>query len=226
MKLRGINVTTILAIAGIVIIIGLVGTFVTHQYWNLAWIILLVLWCGTFLHTIMVGHLKIWERLVGRLAMPKDAQVLDMSAGRINDLLLVAKSMTAPGKVYGMGPWKKAGQAAKEKVSAAKVADRLKLVEGNVFNMDFPDRHFDYVLVDLAFHNISPAIERGRAIQEAGRVMKADGQLVIVDFEHIAEYQQMLANLGFNDIRVVNAGINGWWGGPWAATKIVIAKRI
>lgn len=223
MKLKGINIATFVTVASIVIIIGLVGTVASHQYWNLIWIILLLIWLSLLLHTTMVGHLKVMQTLVNHLEMHQNAQVLDLSAGRLNDLLVVAENLEAPGKVVGTGQWKK--EVAQARVNAAKLADRVKLVDANVFNMDFPDRHFDYVIVDLAFHNITPAIERGRALQEAGRVLKPAGELVIVDFEHIGEYQEMLGRLGFNNLRVVNAGVNGWWGGPWLATKILIAKR-
>lgn len=225
MKLKGINVTFILVAVSLVAVIGLIGTFASHQYWNLIWIAVLIAWLGIFLHTSTVGHLKVWQRLLDSLNLPKESRVLDLGAGRINDLLVIAKHLQAPGKVTGTGQWRQAQQTVQAQINAAQLADRVKLVDANVFNMNFTDRSFDYVFVDLAFHDITPAIERGRALQEAGRVMKPTGQLVILDFEHIAEYQQMLTNLGFHNLRVVNAGFNGWWGDPWLATKILIAQR-
>lgn len=226
MKLHGINVVTLVIAAILVILIGLIGTVASHQYWNLIWIILLALWTGILLHTITRGHARIWQDLVMRLNFGGHDQILDLCRGRLIDLLTLAKSLQLPAKVYGTGQWHQDSETVQKEVNAAQVADRVKLVDTDVFNLSFADRTFDAVLVDLAFHNISPALERGRAIQEASRVLKADGTLAIVDFAHIGEYQQMLANLGFKNIRVVNPGFNGWWGSPWPTTKVLIAKRL
>lgn len=225
MKLRGINVVTILAVAFLVIVFGLLGTFVSHQYWNLIWLVLLLAWTLILLHTLTQGHLKIWQALVDRMEFGDHDRVLDLSAGRLNDLLLLAKNLQAPAKVTGTGDWHQDQQAVQARINAAMVADRVQLVDTDVFNMNFPDRSFDKVLVDLAFNNISPAIKHNRAVQEAARVLKANGTMAIVDFAHVDEYQQMLANLGFDDIRVVNTGFNGWWGGPWTTTKMIVARH-
>lgn len=225
MKLRGLNVVIILAVVFFVIVFGLVGTFASHQYWNLIWIILLLAWTLILLHTLTQGQLKIWQKLVDRMEFGEHAQILDLSAGRLNDLLLLAKNLQAPAKAIGTGEWRQDRRGVQAQINAAGVADRVRLVDTDVFNMNFPDRSFDNVLVDLAFHNISPAIKRNRAVQEAARVLKADGTMAIVDFEHSDEYQQMLANLGFDDIRVVNTGFDGWWGGPWTTTKMIIARH-
>lgn len=72
---------------------------------------------------------------------------------------------------------------------------------------------------------MKPAINRGRAIQEAARVLKPDGQLVIVDFGPINEYESILINMGFQNVRVVPTGWIGWWGGPWLDTKVLVASR-
>lgn len=225
MKLRGINIVTILAVVFFVIVFGLIGTFASRCYWNLIWLVLLIVWAGILIHTMTTGHLKIWQELVNRMEFGDHDQVLDLSAGRLNDLLLLVKNLQAPAKVTGTGDWRQDQQAVQARVNAAKVADQVQLVDTDVFNMTFPDRSFDKVLVDLAFHNITPALKRNRAVQEAARVLKADGTMAIADFSHVDEYQQMLANLGFDDIRVVNTGFNGWWGGPWTTTKLIVARH-
>ena len=92
-------------------------------------------------------------------------------------------------------------------------------------NLPFANQLFDYVIVDATLHNVTPAIQRGRALQEATRVLKATGTLVIIDTKYLDEYQQVLANVGFDNVQVVKTGFNGWWGGPWITTKVLIAKR-
>lgn len=225
MKLRGINTTLLLIFAGLIAAGGLAAAIISHQYWNLVWAVLIAAWLVIFIHTAVSGYPKIWRKLINRLNIAKDAQVLELSLGRLDNLLAVAHSLQQPGKVTGAGQWKGGLQKAQAKVNAAGIADRVSLADTNVFNMTFTDRRFDYVLVDLAFHDITPAIERGRALQEASRVLKPTGKIVIADFAHIAEYRQILTNLGFNDVQAVTAGVNGWWGGPWAATQMVVAQR-
>lgn len=225
MKLRGINAALILMFAGLIAAGGLAGAIISRQYWNLVWVVLIAAWLVTFIHTALSGYPKVWRKLISRLNIAQDAQVLELSVGRIDNLLAVAHSLQQPGKVTGAGQWKGGLQKAQAKVNTAGIADRVSLADTNVFNMTFTDRRFDYVLVDLAFHDITPAIERGRALQEASRVLKPAGKIAIADFAHIAEYRQILTNLGFNDIQVAAAGVNGWWGGPWAATQVLVAQR-
>ncbi|MCH3921337.1 class I SAM-dependent methyltransferase [Limosilactobacillus sp.] len=225
MKLRGINVITLLAVDILLVVGGLIYSLISAHYWNLLWVVLLAAWGLILTHTMTAGHLRVWQGIIDRFGFGGHDQILDLSGGRFNDLLLLAKSLTAPAKVTGTGDWRQDEKELQGRINAAKVADRVKLVDADVFNLNFADRSFDYVLVDLAFHNIGPALERGRAVQEASRVLKADGTLVIADCAYIDEYQRALGNLGFNDIRVLSTGFNGWWGGPWTTTKVLIAKR-
>jgi hypothetical protein len=41
----------------------------------------------------------------------------------------------------------------------------------------------------------------------------------------MAEYRQVLNNMGIDDVQVSKTGFDGWWGGPWISTKILLAKR-
>jgi arsenite methyltransferase len=50
-----------------------------------------------------------------------------------------------------------------------------------VWASPFPDESFDVVLSSMAIHNIKGAAERGKAIDEAVRVLKLDGRLMIAD---------------------------------------------
>lgn len=139
--------------------------------------------------------------------------------------MMIAGQLQASGKVTGIADWQQSLEIAKRRVAAAKLADRVKLVDGSMTNLPFANQLFDYVVIDSALHNITPAIQRGRALQETARVLKAHGTLVIVDTRAMKEYRQVLSNVGFDDIQVINTGFDGWWGGPWITTKVLIAKR-
>lgn len=225
MRKSAISVVTIAIIALIAVFTGLVGAFASHEYWNLIWVALIIIWAGIFCHTVSRGHEKIWHRLLQQLAVPKNSQVLDFSAGRLTDLMMIAGQLQVPGKVTGIADWQQSREIAKRRVAAAKLADRVKLVDGSMTNLPFANQLFDYVVIDSALHNITPAIQRGRALQETARVLKAHGTLVILDTQAMKEYRQVLSNVGFDDIQVINTGFDGWWGGPWITTKVLIAKR-
>lgn len=225
MRNRAITVVTISIIALLAVISGLFAAFASHEYWNLAWVALIIIWAGIFFHTISRGHEKILRRLFDRLSLPADAQVLAFNAGRPADIVLAARRLQAPGKVTSVAAWGQTLPVVKQQVAATQLADRVKLVDGGMMNLPFASQHFDYVIIDAALHNITPAIQRGRALQEAARVLKADGTLVIIDTKYMDEYRQVLSNMGIDNIRVIKTGIDGWWGGPWISTKLLLAKR-
>ena len=213
MRNRAITVVTISIIALLAVISGLFAAFASHEYWNLIWVALIIIWAGIFFHTISSGHEKILR------------QVLAFNAGRPADLKLTAERLQAPGKVTSVAAWGQTLPVVKQQLAAAKIADRVKLVDGGMTNLPFANQLFDYVIIDAALHNITPAIQRGRALQEAARVLKADGTLVIIDTKYMAEYRQVLNNMGIDDVQVSKTGFDGWWGGPWISTKILLAKR-
>lgn len=225
MRNRAINVITIGIIALIAVISGLFAAFSSHEYWNLIWVALIIIWAGIFFHTISSGHEQILANLLEKLSVPATSQVLAFNAGRVEDLKLIGQRLEAPGKVTGVARWQQSLPVIKQQIASERLADRVKLVDGGMMNLPFANQLFDYVLVDSALHNITPAIQRGRALQEAARVLKADGTLVIVDTKYMDEYKKVLANVGIDDVQVIKTGFNGWWGGPWITTKILIAKR-
>lgn len=225
MRNRAINVITISIIALIAVISGLFAAFASHEYWNLIWVALIIVWAGIFFHTISSGHEQILKNLLAKLSLPAESQMLAFNAGRVEDLKIIAQQLKAPGKVTGVAPWQQSLPVVKQQIASARLADRVKLVDGGMTNLPFANQLFDYVIVDSALHNITPAIQRGRALQEAARVLKATGTLVIIDTKYMDEYKKVLANVGIDDVQVIKTGFNGWWGGPWITTKVLIAKR-
>ena len=225
MRNRALNVVTILIIAVVAVISGLFAAFSTHEYWNLIWVALIIIWMAIFAHTISRGHQQILEKTLDRLNLVAADQVLAFTAGRVEDLKLVGQRLQVPGKVTGVALWQQSLPVVKQQVAAAQLSNRVKLVDSSMMNLPFANQLFDLVVVDAALHNITPAIQRGRALQEAARVLKTNGTLVIIDTKFMAEYQQVLTNMGIDDLHVVKTGFNGWWGGPWITTKVLVAKR-
>ena len=189
-------------------------------------IILILLVVGIYCNTLFRGRNLIWGQIFRELKMPENAQVAILGLNYAGLFIDVAKRLKAPGKVTGVNIGNEnVTKQESERIKENRVADRAKLVDGSLLNLPLESRHYDYVLSTFTFHSISPAINRGRAIQEAVRVMKPNGTLIIVDFGNLKQYRPIINILGFQDVRVVPTGINGWWGGPWLKTSVLMARR-
>ncbi|MBB1085921.1 class I SAM-dependent methyltransferase [Limosilactobacillus fastidiosus] len=189
-------------------------------------IILILLVVGTYCNTLFRGRRLIWRRVLGQLNVPEDSQVAILGLNYAGLFIEIAKMLKALGKVTGINIGNESvKKQEEERIKENRVADRTKIVDGSLANLPLESRRYDYVLSAFTFHSVTPAINRGRAIQEAVRVMKPEGILVIVDFGDLQQYRQLLNNLGFQNVRIIPTGMDGWWGGPWLKTSVLVAKR-
>jgi arsenite methyltransferase len=91
--------------------------------------------------------------------------------------------------------------------------------------LPFADNSFDLVVSSLAVHNISGRVGRAKAIEEAVRVLRPGGRLLIADIRATGHHQAQLAAIGMKDVTRTGLGWRFWWGGPWAATRLVTATK-
>jgi arsenite methyltransferase len=88
--------------------------------------------------------------------------------------------------------------------------------------LPFEDNSFDVVVSSLAIHNISGTAGREKAINEAVRVLRPGGRLMIADIRATREYQEQLAKLGMNEVVRRRPGWRFWW---WGAARLVSATK-
>jgi arsenite methyltransferase len=172
-----------------------------------------VLWLASGLLTVIamvlssrVGKIRLRDRLLDRERLAPEADVLDLGPGR--GLMLLGAAVRAPrGTATGIDLWRAGDQGGTSRenclVNARRlgVADRVSLVDGDMSDLPFPDASFDLVTGSLAIHNIADRAARRRTVDEAARVLRPGGRLLLIDFSKTAEYASDAAAAGLVDVQ-------------------------
>lgn len=183
-----------------------------------------------YLHTTLRGKFAVWSGLLDGLGLRGDERVLDVGCGRGAVLVMAARRLAA-GRVVGVDLWRSVDQSGNapevtERNAATEgVADRVELHTVDMTNLPFPDGSFDLVVSSLAVHNVRSAQGRQRAVDEAARVLRPGGRLVLVDIQHAGDYARRLDGLGLAGVSRRGLGWRFWYGGPWMAASLVTASR-
>lgn len=181
---------------------------------------------GLYLHTTARGKVRAWRRELDRLALRGDEQLLDLGCGRGAVLIEAARRLPA-GRAVGGDLWRSKDQSGNDpwvtlaNARAANVADRVQLHTADMTSLPFPDDSFDLVTSALAIHNIPTPEGRQQALDEALRVLRPGGRLLIADFRYAADYRHHLGSAATTR----GLGPGYWYGGPWAATTLVSTTK-
>jgi arsenite methyltransferase len=186
-----------------------------------------------YLHATRRGKFAVWADLLAELPWRGDERVLDVGCGRGAVLGMVAK-LVPRGRVVGLDLWAadQTGNspAATRRNLALEGVDRsCVLTTGDMLALPFADASFDRVVSSLAIHNVDQSRptsrRRLRAIDEAARVLKPGGKLLIVDLAWTpAAYAGRLRALGMDEVRERKLGWRFWYG-PWLGANLVTAVR-
>jgi SAM-dependent methyltransferase len=183
-----------------------------------------------FIYTTRTGKFAVWEDILLGLNFRGSERVLDMGCGR-GAVLLMAAQLLPAGRAVGLDLWKSGDQSGNEPAKARQnaelegVADRVDLVTGSMERMPFADGAFDVVLSSLAIHNIKEKEGRRRAVAEVVRVLRPGGKLALADFRNTQAYSAQLRELGMDRVLHTRLDWRFWYGGPWTATKLVLAEK-
>jgi ubiquinone/menaquinone biosynthesis C-methylase UbiE len=152
------------------------------------------------------GKLLVRNRLLDRLDIDDDEQVLDVGCGR-GLLLIGAAKRLSTGKAFGLDLWSNVDQldnrrdATLANAAAEGVADRVEVVDGDMRQMPFEAATFDLVLSNLAIHNVSTETGRRQSIAEIARVLRPGGRVAIVDLAFTKAYADWLHDAGLVNVR-------------------------
>jgi SAM-dependent methyltransferase len=175
---------------------------------------------GVYLHTTLRGKLTVWEQILDQAGLRGDERLLDLGCGR-GAVLIGAAQRLPHGRAVGVDLWVGHDQSGNRpgttlaNAAAAGVADRVELHTADMTALPFPDDSFDVVTSALAIHNIPSEQGRHRALDEAVRVLRPGGQLLVADFRA----GRYAAHLGRGTLR--GLGPAYWYGGPWLAVSLL-----
>lgn len=185
---------------------------------------------ASFVYTTLRGKFHCWSDVFSDMALRGDEQLLDLGCGRGAVALTGARHLTR-GHVTGVDIWSQSDQSGnaiavtRRNAEREGVGDRASFETADMRALPFSEGAFDIVVSSLAVHNIPDAEGRGRAIDEAFRVLRVGGKLYLADFRSLDEYTARLQAVGARNIQRRQLGWRFWYGGPWGATAMITATK-
>ena len=119
------------------------------------------------------------KALLDQAALRPNQRVLEVGCGT-GTLVIQIKHRHPRVEVTGLDPDPKALARARRKAARADVA--IQFDTGFAGELTYPDASFDRVFSSFMFHHL-PEDEKVKMLSEARRVLKADGELDMLDFE-------------------------------------------
>jgi arsenite methyltransferase len=153
-----------------------------------------------------IGKFLQRDVLLNRITWRGDERILDLGCGRGLLLIGAAGRLVAGGSAVGIDLWSAEDLSGNSKdatlanAAMADVADRVTVETGDMRKLPFPDASFDLIVSSMAIHNIYDVAGRAQAIDEAVRVLKPGGRLLLQDFRHTAQYAAVLRGIGCSDV--------------------------
>jgi ubiquinone/menaquinone biosynthesis C-methylase UbiE len=190
----------------LVFVAELVLAIVSGRLRNYVPVVFIGTFLGIYLHFTLRGKFVVWSRLLASLNLRGDERILDMGCGRGAVLLMAAEHLTT-GRAVGIDLWRNLDQsgnsmeATRRNAVAEGVADRVDLETADMTALPFADASFDVIVSSLAIHNIPTRAGRQKAIDEAARVLRPGGRLLVADVRATRGHQEQLERLGLQDVQ-------------------------
>lgn len=121
---------------------------------------------------------KFKRDLIAQANIRAGQSVLDLGCGT-GTLTILIKQTHPDARVVGLDADEKILEIARDK--ARKTKAEIVFDEGRAFRLPYADQSFDRVVSSLVLHHLTRE-DKQRALKEAYRVLRADGEIHIVDF--------------------------------------------
>jgi arsenite methyltransferase len=226
----GLDAPYLLVLPAIFVVFNIVNGVLSRSIVPFIVTIAMLACAGTGWYASRRGKFVVWAKLLDELALRGDERLLDLGCGRGAVLLMAAERLTT-GRAVGVDLWRtrdqsgNAAEATERNARAEGVADRVELHTADMTALPFDADSFDVIVSNIAIHNIKRAADRDTAIDEAVRVLRPGGRLMIADIFSAKQYRQRLTARGLTDVALRNLGWRMWWSGPWMPTRLVTATK-
>jgi SAM-dependent methyltransferase len=226
----GFDAPPLFVLPPLLIAYSIVQGVLSDQPWPFLGAALVAACAASGLYAIRCGKFVVWADLLDGLALRGDEHILDVGCGRGAVLLLAAQRLTT-GRAVGVDVWNRKDQsgngseATRRNAILEGVGDRVELHTADMTALPFPDDSFDLVVSSLAVHNTKTRARQNAAVDEAARVLRPGGQLLIADIRATARYQARLATLGMTTSPRRRLGWRMWFSGPFVPTRLVSATK-
>lgn len=218
---------------GIIAVLVPLKVHYTNYLWTIFYGVMLILAGAIFFHTSFRGKRLMWDDVIAKIEIPLDSQVLDLGTGHGLVLIKFATKLSKDGHVTGIDLWRNGDQSNNSLENTVSILrekgleHKTDLQTGDMLQLPFEDNQYDFVTASMAIHNLKSKQKREKALDEATRVLKESGQLIIVDTgNHKKEYLTYLVSQGYRIKYAKTYGIIGWWTGPWMSSYAIIAEKI
>jgi SAM-dependent methyltransferase len=226
----GIDAPYLLPVLGVLLVVNVVNGVISGSVWPFVGAVVVLACAGCGLYTSRRGKFVVWAELLDELQLRGIEFILDLGCGRGAVLLLAARHLTT-GRAIGVDLWRRgdqsgnAAEATRRNAIAEGVAERVEVHTADMTSLPFPPNSFDLVVSNVAIHNIKGRSGRERAIEEAVRVLRPSGRLLIADLWATGLYRNHLMQLGMIHVGRRRLGWRMWWTGPWLPTHLVTATK-
>ncbi len=173
----------------------------------------------THLYASRIRKHRVWAELLDAVAWRGDERGLDLGCGRGAALIALARRLPW-GHVTGFDIWGRIDRSGNAKdvpdrnAFVGRVADHVEVETGDLQYLPFPSESFDVVTSSLVLHSLRSPAHRGQVLENATRVLKPGGRLLIADIRNIDEYKRALERYGFVHLAIHNFGLLACFGIP------------
>jgi SAM-dependent methyltransferase len=195
----GIDASYLLPILGLLLVGNIINGVATGSVWPFVGTAALSACAGCGLYASRRGKIVVWAELLDRLNLRGDERIIDLGCGRGAVLLLAARHLRT-GRAVGVDLWRSgdqsgnSAQATLRNAAAEGVADHVELDTADMRSLPFESNSFDLVVSNIAIHNIKGRLGREKAIEEAVRVLRPGGRVIIADLWATGLYRTNLSS--------------------------------
>jgi arsenite methyltransferase len=181
---------------------------------------------GLYVYTTRRGKHRAWAKILDSVPWRGDEAVLDMGCGRGAVLIAAAKRLPR-GRAIGVDIWSTNDQSGnsievtRRNAELEGVGGRVEVETADIRELPFAAGTFDAVVSSLVVHNLHPVADRLRALENAVKVLRPGGRIMIADILHLKEYRRELERMGVQNLTVRELGFGTWFGNPFMRTRLV-----